>query len=463
MNKGLITAYSAVAFAILAAAVLWFSISVSSEASRGTEEAERTFSWLSREASQNSYSLGFLTDAYIEKMTEVCRTTNTLSAMTISTPSGTIFAWPRESEVFVYSPNGDPLIQKDSFFTRIFNANIDMGANASPAIQITAAIRVLPPSVIFNASRNSFILIFLVLISSIVVILVTGKPQIESGRYADQGKDSSDPLNEDDFSFDFETEPLNGQDSETTFREPLFESSPEPEPDYSLEQESQDYIPENNIAADSGEEYGAPSFLQNEGTDKNDVIPQIQQEENNTQPLGLFSKTTGLGWQQYLEERLEAELVRAASFEQDVGLLIIRIFNLDRTDVVFRRIADILVETFKYRDMIFEYGNNACACIVPNSNLDETMQTADKLYSEVTDLIAQMQRKNKVCIGITTRTSRLLPASRMIEEADTATKKAEEEESLPIVAFRANPDKYRDYVVKNIGKADVPPAPITES
>ena len=45
--------------------------------------------------------------------------------------------------------------------------------------------------------------------------------------------------------------------------------------------------------------------------------------------------------------------------------------------------------------------------------------------------------------------TRILPASRMLEEADTAARKAEEEERLPIVAFRANPDKYRDYVLRN--------------
>ncbi len=439
MKRGLLTAYSAVAFAVLAAAVLWFSISVSTEATRGTEEAERTFSWLSRETSQNSYSLGFLTDAYIEKMTEVCRATTTLTAMTITTPSGTIFAWPMESEAFTYSPNGEPSIQKTSFFTRAFNANIDMGANASPAIQITAAIRVLPPSVIFNASRNSFILIFLVLISSIIILLVTSKPRIETEEYQ-ESESGYKPLTEDDFNFDFENESLDIDSSKENKEEKDF---------------SEETHGKTTGTVKEGEEDKSLdlSFLEDIPGKDGKVEPR-QNTETNSQPQGLFSKTTGLGWQQYLAERLDAELVRAASFEQDVGLLILRIFNLDRTDVVFRRIADILVETFKYRDMIFEYGNNACACIVPNANLDETMQTADKLYNEVINLLTKMQRKNKVCIGITTRTSRILPASRMIEEADTAAKKAEEEERLPIVAFRANPDKYRDYVVKNINKTD---------
>ena len=38
-------------------------------------------------------------------------------------------------------------------------------------------------------------------------------------------------------------------------------------------------------------------------------------------PKGLYSPESGLGWEEYLAERLNAELSRAASFEQDLVLL----------------------------------------------------------------------------------------------------------------------------------------------
>lgn len=452
VKRSFIMAYSIVAFAALAAAVLWFSISVSTEASRGTAEAERTFSWLSRETSRNSYSLGFLTDAYIDEMTEVCRRTSTLTAMTISTPSGTIYAWPSESEAFTYSMNGEPSIQKTSFFTRVFNANIDMGANASPAVQITAAIRILPSSVIFNASRNSFILIFLVLISAIAVLLLTGKASDEKiGSGGARQKRSDSFFDDDKLDFDFESgeqpeekspsvDEADGEPFSNAFRISPLETS---RPSFGLDEDAG-----AQNTPDSPPEAASAQTERQEGCADEAV------RTDDGQPRGLFSKTSGLGWQEYLEERLDAELTRAASFEQDTGLLIIRVFNLDRTDMTFRRIADILVDTFKYRDMLFEYGGNAFACIVPGASLDEIMQTADRLYADIQDLLTEMQRKSKICIGITTRTSRILPASRMIEEADTAAKKAEEEQRLPIVAFRANPDKYRDYVVRNMHKTD---------
>jgi PleD family two-component response regulator len=99
--------------------------------------------------------------------------------------------------------------------------------------------------------------------------------------------------------------------------------------------------------------------------------------------------------------------------------------------------------------MVFEYGNNGFAGILQNVNLDQAMKTADALYAGIDGILMDMNYDGQITIGITTRTARLLPASRMIEEADSAAKKAIEEPSLPIVAFRANPEKYRDFIAEN--------------
>ncbi len=429
MKKGFITAYSIAAFAVLAAAVLWFSISVFSEANRGKNEADRTFSWLCREASQNAYSLGFLTDAYIERFTDVCRGINTLIAVTITTPNGTVYAWPENSEALGYSPESGPVLRQNSLFSRILTANADMGANASPAIRITAAIRILSSGAVFSASRNAFILIFLVLISSIVVLLAAS-----GTRPAETNK------NTDDGGFDL-----------------LFPENPAA-PDSSAQSAGIAETAAAEESAGSGARSATAAEYEHSWQDfpaaeeTADIQPQElphppQGEESSGQPAGLFSPVSGFGWEQYLNERLEAELVRAASSEQDVSLLVLRIFGLSRSNSLFSRVAGILTSEFQCRDMIFEYGDDACACIIPSATLDETMQTAERLYADVRTALEGTGCK--ICIGISTRMTRILPASRMLEEADTAARKAEEEERLPIVAFRANPDKYRDYVLRN--------------
>jgi PleD family two-component response regulator len=117
--------------------------------------------------------------------------------------------------------------------------------------------------------------------------------------------------------------------------------------------------------------------------------------------------------------------------------------------LISRKIAQILLDTIKFRDMVFEFGQNGFAGILQNMNLDETMKIADDLYSGIDAILMELSFDGQITIGLTTRTARLLPASRMIEEAVSAAKKAEEEPSLPIVAFRANPEKYRNFVSEN--------------
>ena len=65
-------------------------------------------------------------------------------------------------------------------------------------------------------------------------------------------------------------------------------------------------------------------------------------------PEGLYSPVTGIGWEQYLGERLDAELVRAASSEQDLALIIVRISGLLHTDLLARKVAVITSYSIHY-------------------------------------------------------------------------------------------------------------------
>ena len=84
-----------------------------------------------------------------------------------------------------------------------------------------------------------------------------------------------------------------------------------------------------------------------------------------------------------------------------------------------------------------------------NVNLDVAMKNAEKMFARIDEALMEMSSDSRIAIGITTRTARLLPAERMIQEASMAAKKAQDEPNLPIVAFRANPEKYRAYVAEN--------------
>lgn len=439
MKNKYILGYGIVAFIVLASAVLWFTLSVSAEAGRGTIEAEQSFSWISRETASAALSDGFMTDSFVQKVTALCQKSRLLSAVVISTPSGAVFAWPQQSRSIQYDIYGKPQITGTSNFMKVYSSNLDIGDASSGSVVITAVLFVLPPDAIFSASRNSFLVILTLLLVTFIVILVETPGRKKTAASAGPIGSSSpeilfDKNSTEDADLQYVPAPLEEpiDDSAITYSDYLPDESETIE---SMEADNQDIstIPAETVSEQTSEP-AADTLAE-------PVIRNI--------PEGLFSPVTGIGWEQYLQDRLDAELIRAASSEQDLSLMIIRINGLLHTDLLSRKIALVLLDTFKFRDLVFEYGTDGFSGILQNINLDQAMKIADTLYAGIDSILMELAYEGKITIGITTRTARLLPASRMIEEAASAARKAVEEANLPIVAFRANPEKYRNYVAEN--------------
>ena len=109
-------------------------------------------------------------------------------------------------------------------------------------------------------------------------------------------------------------------------------------------------------------------------------------------------------------------------------------------------ITAVLLDFFKFRDFVFEYKKDGFAGILLNINLDQAMVLAEAMHTQLKELLESENIREKLAIGISTRSLRLLPGSRLITEANQALEKAFGETGLPIVAFRVNPDKYRQFV-----------------
>ena len=95
---------------------------------------------------------------------------------------------------------------------------------------------------------------------------------------------------------------------------------------------------------------------------------------------------------------------------------------------------------------IFEYKNDSFAGIHINMNLENAINYAEQLFINLYAIYEEQNLTSKIGIGISTRSMRLVPGNRLISEAEQAAEKALEEETMPIVAFKVNHEKYREYV-----------------
>jgi GGDEF domain-containing protein len=172
--------------------------------------------------------------------------------------------------------------------------------------------------------------------------------------------------------------------------------------------------------------------------------PDRRDEEIPREPCGLFSPETGLGWQAHLEKRLSLELERSAFNEQDLSLVLIRFPKLSRRNNDYKLIAREIQGKVAFEDLAFDYNGDGYAVVLPNSNLDQSIQTItnfqDKLEKHIT-----ANYGTPLC-GITSRNGRLVDGNRLILEAAKALEKTSPEKNNNIVGFRPDPGKYRQYI-----------------
>ena len=162
----------------------------------------------------------------------------------------------------------------------------------------------------------------------------------------------------------------------------------------------------------------------------------VQMEPNSN----IFSPTTGFCFEAYLSSRLENELNRAIASELDLSLFVIKVSKLDKKSEKTQEICKYLTEQFQFNDLLFEFKDDCFVAIKNKSTLDAALIQAEKIHSEITKILNN--EKQKCYIGISTRTIRMITGERLLTEATEALRHAEEDEKNPIIAFRANAEKY---------------------
>ncbi|MEE0879651.1 MAG: diguanylate cyclase [Treponemataceae bacterium] len=364
-----------------------------------------------------------VTENFSQKFTEYVQNKNEIAGLIIMQDSSSCFAYPVSSSIIQFDNFGEPIIKGNSPIFTIFSSTLPVDNYVG--LNITTAVYLIQPSKIFSLARTSFLIILVATAIVFIVIMIQYK------------KDDSINYNSENFiketSISQHTDNSNDLENQTSSNYVSTENDNHVDNEIILEEENQI---DNDLELDQNlETEQAPKFK--------------PFASNISDPQGLFSEFTGFGWESYLETRLDSELARAASSEQDLSFFLIAIENFDFNNQIIPQLTSILLERFKFRDLVFEYGTNGFAAILQGMNLDRAMALSQDLYTQISALLVNNQMNNKFGIGITTRSLRLITGNRLIDEAQQALNKAFDEEGLPIVAFRVNPEKYRQYLSDN--------------
>lgn len=420
--------------AVFIASALYFAVSLIVENSKGSTNSNANFETITYNITNYANNYGLLTTDFIEKSSNLLEQYPYLSGITIQKNDESFFAYPINSSTIFADTNGNAVISAKSTTIKVFTKSVYLQNGEN--LVFNAAFNTILPDQIYTIGRRAFIAVLAGTLICLCVLIYLS--MFENNEQTEETSETEDEF------LDEET----ADDGIYVEIDEAMDDSFEVEADF---QDDVEIIEETEIP------YDEETFDENNETESLIDEPESEQQENlepklteKEDPMGLFSSVTGFGWEQYLEPRLDSELIRATSSEQDVALFVINFSNLNKSSVGADRIFKVLFEFFRFRDMIFEYKEDCFAGIMVNMELEKALDIAEELFIKLDWVIKESNLNSKLGIGISTRTLRLVPGERLLSEAYQASIKALDEEVLPIVAFRVNAEQYKDYVAENL-------------
>jgi hypothetical protein len=171
----------------------------------------------------------------------------------------------------------------------------------------------------------------------------------------------------------------------------------------------------------------------------NEFEPEIITYESD--PFGEFDEESGF------VKKLTPELEKAEELEADLSLISAL---WAEPDASYRLLSEMAGQCFKRGSKIIEKDVPGIYIIALDTNIDEAFSSAKRLHREACALQERLGAPSALNIGISSRAGRVVHAERLINEAERALGKACEEPESPIVAFKVDLEKYKQFIASRV-------------
>jgi hypothetical protein len=416
------------------------------------EIAEREFYDLADLASAAGV-LGFMDVPFQEAIQDGLVRSQTLEGVIISGPSGE-YPFERERGAIIRWEGESPRFVKH--FGVSFTSAIPLRINGLRNVNISAGFRSVDYDYGVTILKHSLLVILAALAVAFLTFLVESalaRDQVPAGGRR-RGNSRSFRYDEDESESGFDEDENEGafESAGRRAKKPKkvvsgSHEAPVREAPETWVQESPEF---SDFTGDSTGETGIQEadFAQEglpEGPDQDESgIPDFGEGADARHPRGLYAPGSGIGWEEYTKDRLESELHRCASFEQDLTLAIMALSG--RQEIIgeqYTQFAGMAVNFFNMRDLIFEKGERGITVILPNTDLDQGLIRAEDFRNYLTPAFTGAPDFH---IGLSARSGRLVDADRLYFEAEGALNKALGDPASPIIAFKSDPEKYRAFL-----------------
>lgn len=399
MKKRTFNLISVVIAAIFVFTAVYFIAGIVSDKKNGPLQAEEIFDSLviKTQNAANSYPLSSynFSDSFIRAAGDF----SNYQKLNLSVDGKLIYSYPSKDTYFSRKSGAKSFAK--SFTTK--NGN---------SILINAEIYTTVQSSLFYHARTAFIVIFAATLAAILILI-----------FAKTEKDEIDGI--DEISFEDETE---STDKEIFSQNKTDEISSEKQHDeYALTEEEKKQLFDGFDTVD---------FSQKKDTNK-----EVFSENTDTEEEKSCKKTQPI---ENLEAKCEEALVKAAENGSDLAVLIIKV-NSSENEISLEQIESIFDSDFAQNALVFSDESNLFTVLLENTGLDDAMTVAKEIFEDFSEKLADAGQK--VTIGLSSKNGRTVSSERLLTEAREAQKHAATEPDSPIIAFRASPEKYNDYIL----------------
>ena len=479
MKNKFIIFYTIFASAVFAFAISLFGVNIYKEYSQGQSRANQRYNTLVTDIKSYNSIDKEISENSLSNLKSVLKDFNDFSFIQINLNNSEILKYPKDASADLTVSN----------LTKTFSSNFN---TQNGQFEILCNMYLLRPSSIYYYAKISFIIILIVTIITIILIFYINSQEKQFSAKVSSEADS-ELLSENDFdsklqldenlsdsssevdssfiqqnsvnsidldidlspeseqnknSFDEDSEQISDLEKNTEMDTEIQQTDSEDDalnPEDKNNEDSQTENEEKEIPA-SLPDYESPMIIESsDAKEDNNAENAPASDSSESNPSGLFNPVTGLGWESYLDTRLENEINRAISSEIDISVFIINIPNLERESEESKKVSEYLSLQFQFKDLLFEYKNDCIVAIKISMNLDEALNFADKIHADISQILEQKQ----CYIGISTRSIRIVSGERLFNEALAAVEHAKNEEDSPIIAFRVDVEKYRQFLEQN--------------
>ena len=399
MKKRTFNLISVVIAAIFVFTAVYFIAGIVSDKKNGPLQAEEIFDSLviKTQNAANSYPLSSynFSDSFIRAAGDF----STYQKLNLSVDGKLIYSYPSKDTYFSRKSGAKSFTK--SFTTK--NGN---------SILINAEIYTTVQSSLFYHARTAFIVIFAATLAAILILI-----------FAKTEKDEIDGI--DEISFEDETESTDKEIFSPNKADAI--SSEKQHDEYALTEEEKKQLFDG---------FGTVDFSQKKDKDEEIFSEKTDAEEEKSCP-----KTQPI---ENLEAKCEEALVKAAENGSDLAVLIIKV-NSSENEISLEQIENIFDSDFAQNALVFSDESNLFTVLLENTGLDDAMTVAKEIFEDFSEKLADAGQK--VTIGLSSKNGRTVSSERLLTEAREAQKHAATEPDSPIIAFRASPEKYNDYIL----------------